>query len=98
MPLLHQLAVLLGTATVAIAPGDYVDSWTARWEGPIGWPFECPLKTRLIWMNMLLATTGGARQMPQGPLLGQGDLGMTLLTDEGAWPSGSASGTPPPLP
>jgi hypothetical protein len=62
------LLLLLTCAAVAVvAPGDFVDSWTARWQGPIGWPFECPLKTRLIWMDMLQATMG-ARQMPQGPV------------------------------
>ena len=85
------LACLLPSESRA-ADGKIVDKFTALYEGPIGWPFECPLKTRLIWEQPLIAEQSGSRQMPQGPLLGQGDLGMTVLTDEGPYPSGPASG------
>ena len=69
-----------------------VDAYTSRWRGPIGWPFETPMEVRTIWVPQWAAEVGGYRQLPQGPLLGQGDLGMTVLTDEGQWPSGAASG------
>ena len=69
-----------------------VDAYTSRWRGPIGWPFETPMEVRTIWVPQWVAEVGGYRQLPQGPLLGQGDLGMTVLTDEGQWPSGAASG------
>jgi hypothetical protein len=90
-----SMAVLLAAASLTPwvgSPGGIVDKLTAGWRGPVGWPFECPLKTRLIWMPQQIAETGGSRQMPQGPLLGQGDLGMTVLSDEGQYPSGNASG------
>jgi hypothetical protein len=86
------LPILLAAVTPATPTGHIADKFTAQWRGPIGWPFECPLKTRLIWMPLQIAETGGSRQMPQGPLLGQGDLGMTILSDEGQYPSGGASG------
>ena len=65
-----------------------VDAWTARWHGAVGEPFEVPWSTRLLWkkqgcpLSCHLDWNDGAQMMPRGPVLGQGDLGMTVISEQ----------------
>ena len=65
-----------------------IDAWTARWNGAVGEPFETPWSTRKLWreqgcpLSCHLDWNDGFTLMPRGPLLGQGDLGMTVISEQ----------------
>lgn len=65
-----------------------VDAWTARWHGAVGEPFETPWSTRQLWkqqgcpLGCHVDWNDGSQMMPRGPLLGQGDLGMTVISEQ----------------
>jgi hypothetical protein len=72
----------------AIPSSGPVDAWTARWHGAVGEPFEVPWSTRLLWkkqgcpLSCHLDWNDGAQMMARGPVLGQGDLGMTVISEQ----------------
>ena len=65
-----------------------VDAWTARWHGAVGEPYSVPWFTRLLWkeqgcpLSCHLDWNDGSTLMPRGPLLGQGDMGMTIISEQ----------------
>ena len=88
--LLGQL-LLASTAAIGRVDGDFsgpISAWTAQWQGAVGEPFEVPWFTRQLWrkqgcpLSCHVDWNDGSTLMPRGPLLGQGDFGMTALSEK----------------
>ena len=69
-------------------PSGPISAWTARWTGAVGEPFHTPWSTRQLWkkqgcpLSCHVDWNDGSSMIPRGPLLGQGDLGMTALSEQ----------------
>ena len=69
-------------------PSGPAGPWTARWHGAVGEPFETPWSTRLLWRQQGCPDSchvdwnDGSTMIPRGPLLGQGDFGMTVISEQ----------------
>ena len=89
------LRLLLGAGSCAVRsaptpppPSGPAGPWTARWHGAVGEPFETPWSTRLLWRQQGCPESchvdwnDGSTMIPRGPLLGNGDLGMTVISEQ----------------
>ena len=91
LQLLHFTALSLGAFAYRAKPREVsgpISAWTAQWQGAVGEPFEVPWFTRQLWkkqgcpMACHVDWNDGSTVMPRGPLLGQGDFGMTALSEQ----------------